>query len=144
VQARPTEFLDFTSVTLEEFQQLAPPFESRWLMKLLRLPPFHPIGMRCLDHGVGHPGCLYTTPQHFRTGGKKHASEVMLRGHKGSRRYARSMPLLGFRMMRSDVRIHVLGRFHMGVDAYYVWALPPDVGGTTQGDRIILKVLPFL
>src|SRR5438067_3533964 len=27
VQARPTEFLDLTSVTLEEFQQLVPPFE---------------------------------------------------------------------------------------------------------------------
>ena len=28
VQARPTEFLDFTSLTLEEFQQLVPPFEA--------------------------------------------------------------------------------------------------------------------
>src|SRR2546426_9693375 len=28
VQARPSEFLDFTSVTLEEFQQLVPPFET--------------------------------------------------------------------------------------------------------------------
>src|SRR5437762_245148 len=28
VQARPTEFLDFTSVTLDEFQQLVPPFET--------------------------------------------------------------------------------------------------------------------
>jgi len=28
VQARPTEFLDLTSVTLEEFQQLMPPFEA--------------------------------------------------------------------------------------------------------------------
>jgi len=28
VQARPTEFLDFTSVTLEEFQTLVPPFET--------------------------------------------------------------------------------------------------------------------
>jgi hypothetical protein len=28
VQARPTEFLDLTSVTLEEFQQLIPPFEA--------------------------------------------------------------------------------------------------------------------
>src|SRR2546429_9831894 len=28
VQSRPTEFLDFTSLTLEEFQQLVPPFES--------------------------------------------------------------------------------------------------------------------
>jgi len=28
VQERPTEFLDFTSVTLDEFQQLLPPFEA--------------------------------------------------------------------------------------------------------------------
>src|SRR6267143_703031 len=28
VQFRPTEFLDFTSVTLDEFQQLVPPFEA--------------------------------------------------------------------------------------------------------------------
>ena len=28
VQARPTEFLDFTSLTLDEFQQLIPPFET--------------------------------------------------------------------------------------------------------------------
>jgi hypothetical protein len=28
VQSRPTEFLDFTSVTLEEFQHLVPPFET--------------------------------------------------------------------------------------------------------------------
>jgi hypothetical protein len=28
VQARPTEFLDFTSLTLDEFQSLVPPFEA--------------------------------------------------------------------------------------------------------------------
>ena len=28
VQSRPTEFLDFTSVTLEEFQSLVSPFEA--------------------------------------------------------------------------------------------------------------------
>ena len=28
VQSRPTEFLDFTSLTLDEFQQLGPPFET--------------------------------------------------------------------------------------------------------------------
>ena len=28
VQTRPTEFLDFTSLTLEEFQTLVPPFEA--------------------------------------------------------------------------------------------------------------------
>ena len=29
VQDRPMEFLDFTSLTLDEFQQLIPPFEAR-------------------------------------------------------------------------------------------------------------------
>jgi hypothetical protein len=28
VQSRPLEFLDFTSLTLDEFQQLIPPFEA--------------------------------------------------------------------------------------------------------------------
>ena len=28
VQERPTEFLDMTSLTLDEFQQLVPPFEA--------------------------------------------------------------------------------------------------------------------
>src|SRR6267378_1762933 len=28
IQSRPTEFLDFTSLTLDEFQQLVPPFET--------------------------------------------------------------------------------------------------------------------
>src|SRR5688572_33263124 len=28
VQTRPTELLDFTSLTLDEFQQLVPPFEA--------------------------------------------------------------------------------------------------------------------
>ena len=28
LQSRPMEFLDFTSVTLDEFQQLVPPFEA--------------------------------------------------------------------------------------------------------------------
>jgi len=28
VQARPIEFLDLTSLTLDEFQQLVPPFEA--------------------------------------------------------------------------------------------------------------------
>jgi hypothetical protein len=28
MQSRPVEFLDFTSLTLDEFQQLVPPFEA--------------------------------------------------------------------------------------------------------------------
>jgi hypothetical protein len=39
---------------------------------------------------------------------------------------------LGFRMVKSDGRIHSLGRFHIGGVAYFVWALPPNVGGTAQ------------
>src|SRR5207245_9910913 len=34
LQARPTEFLDFTSVTLDEFQQLVPPFETAFQCRM--------------------------------------------------------------------------------------------------------------
>ena len=34
VQDRPTEFLDLTSVTLEEFQQLVPPFETAYQARM--------------------------------------------------------------------------------------------------------------
>src|SRR5499425_3063111 len=37
VQARPTEFLDFTSLTLDEFQQLVPPFEAAYQAHLAAL-----------------------------------------------------------------------------------------------------------
>jgi hypothetical protein len=36
---------------------------------------------------------------------------------------------LGFRMVRSDGRIHSLGHFHIGGIACCVWALPPVVYG---------------
>jgi hypothetical protein len=34
LQSRPTEFLDLTSVTLEEFQQLVPPFETAFQARM--------------------------------------------------------------------------------------------------------------
>jgi len=34
LQSRPTEFLDFTSLTLDEFQQLVPPFEVAFQSRL--------------------------------------------------------------------------------------------------------------
>ncbi len=34
LQARPMEFLDFTSVTLDEFQQLVPPFEAAFQARM--------------------------------------------------------------------------------------------------------------
>jgi hypothetical protein len=33
LQSRPTEFLDFTSLTLDEFQQLVSPFEAAFQVK---------------------------------------------------------------------------------------------------------------
>jgi Helix-turn-helix of DDE superfamily endonuclease len=35
LQSRPTEFLDLTSVTLEEFQQLVPPFETAYHARMV-------------------------------------------------------------------------------------------------------------
>jgi hypothetical protein len=35
VQARPLEFLDFTSLTLDEFQQLVPPFETAFHARMV-------------------------------------------------------------------------------------------------------------
>src|SRR5499433_4039797 len=34
LQSRPTEFLDFTSLTLDEFQQLVPPFETAFQTRM--------------------------------------------------------------------------------------------------------------
>src|SRR5215510_52675 len=34
LQARPTEFLDFTSMPLDEFQQLVPPFEAAYQARM--------------------------------------------------------------------------------------------------------------
>ncbi len=34
VQSRPTEFLDLTSLTLDEFQQLVPPFEDAFQSRM--------------------------------------------------------------------------------------------------------------
>ena len=34
VQSRPLEFLDFTSLTLDEFQQLVPPFEAAFQARM--------------------------------------------------------------------------------------------------------------
>ena len=34
LQSRPMEFLDFTSLTLDEFQQLVPPFEAAFHVRM--------------------------------------------------------------------------------------------------------------
>ena len=45
MQYRPTEFLDFTSLTLEEFQQLVPPFEAAFQAQISHSAPFF-LGLR--------------------------------------------------------------------------------------------------
>jgi len=58
-----------------------------------------------------------TALQHWRQGAYEE-SDVMLRP---------MLSPLGFRIVRSDERIHSLGRFHIGGSAYWEWALPPNV-----------------
>jgi hypothetical protein len=89
LQARPMEFLDFTSLTLDEFPQLGPPFDvvfharmTAWRMdgkpRIARrftayqtcpvpTPDDRLLG---LDHGVSHPICLCARQKHLTTGGK--------------------------------------------------------------------------
>jgi hypothetical protein len=50
LQSRPMEFLDFTSVTLAEFQQLVPPFETAFHA---RMAAWRMDGRRCII-GVDH------------------------------------------------------------------------------------------
>jgi hypothetical protein len=56
LQSRPTEFLDLTSVTLEEFQQLVPPFETAYQARMAawRMDGKPRTARRGLDHGIGH------------------------------------------------------------------------------------------
>src|SRR5437762_1481152 len=69
LQSRPMEFLDFTSLTLDEFQQLVPPFETAFHARMAawRMDPtfkgvwhlpayfeawrvFHTTSGQCLEH----------------------------------------------------------------------------------------------
>jgi hypothetical protein len=79
-----------------------------------------------LDHGVGHPpaasGPRHRTaaPEAERRRGRQREAERSQRAKRGP-----WLSPLGFGMVRSDGRIHALGRFHIGGVAYCVWALPP-------------------
>ena len=71
---------------------------------------FHYLGMG-LDHGIGHHGCLCTTPEHFSTGDKEHARTptscwMFTRGRDGK---GGPRSLFGFRMMKSNGRITCSG-----------------------------------
>jgi hypothetical protein len=64
VQDRPTEFLDLTSLTLDEFQQLVPPFDAAFQahMAVWRLDgkPRRPAGLACTKTAPYRPwrsGC---------------------------------------------------------------------------------------
>ncbi len=67
VQARPMEFLDLTSVTLDEFQQLVPPFEAAfhahlaaWRLDGSSVPPASLASTRtapCRHRKTGDSSC---------------------------------------------------------------------------------------
>src|SRR5215510_2558694 len=88
-----------------------------------------------LAHGVGHPS-IASAPRHSM-------ATPQARRMRGLRRDAERAPVaetvseahhlpLGFHMARSEIRIHALGRVHIGGTAYFLWALPPNVGATAQ------------
>ena len=61
LQSRPLEFLDFTSLTLDEFQQLVPPFETAFHARMAawrsaRFSRNCRIVTNASRHG-GKPGC---------------------------------------------------------------------------------------
>ncbi len=64
LQSRPTEFLDFTSVTLAEFQHLIPPFEAAFHVHLAawRLDGKPRTARRCTVYG----NCPLPTPEDRR------------------------------------------------------------------------------
>ena len=61
VQTRPTEFLDVTSLTLDEFQQLGPPFEAAFQahMALWRLDG----NPRTARRFTAYQNCPLATPE---------------------------------------------------------------------------------
>jgi hypothetical protein len=54
LQSRPTEFLDFTSVTLDEFQQLVPPFEAAFQAHMAAGALGRPPSLRPAAHHPMH------------------------------------------------------------------------------------------
>src|SRR6202008_3431614 len=75
VQERPTEFLDLTSLTRDEFQQLLPPFEAEFkrlhplfeLEMYLAAQPIQPENLILQDKIIGKPAALLIHRLGFRT-----------------------------------------------------------------------------
>jgi len=66
----------------------------------------------------------------------------MLKGHKGPRRSARPMiSLLGFRMVRSDGRIHSVGRFRIGAGAPILYGRFRPIPGELPKGTVIETLL---
>ena len=66
LRSRPTEFLDLTSLTLDEFQQLVPPFEAAFHA---RMAAWRMDGKpRTARRFTVYKNCPLSTPEHtFRT-----------------------------------------------------------------------------
>jgi hypothetical protein len=85
LQSRPTEFLDFTSLTLDEFQQLVPPFDVAFqahmaARRTLRLRALVPLvcsrsSRNALIHGASRSS-RGTFPFFRSTGEKRRMSKL--------------------------------------------------------------------
>ena len=77
VQSRPTEFLEFTSLPLDEFHQLVPPFEAAFqahmaMCRLDRKPPHR--SPDCRIQKLDLIGINSRDPVHHRHPGGAHAA----------------------------------------------------------------------
>src|SRR5215510_13313370 len=88
-----------------------------------------------LAHGVGHTSAA-SAPRHSTATPQARSMRGLRRDAEGApvaETVSEAQPLpLGFRIARSEIRIHALGRVHIGGTAYFLWALTPNVGATAQ------------
>jgi hypothetical protein len=98
VQSRPTAFLDVTSVTLEEFQQLVPPFEAA----------FHaPMAAWRLD-GTPRTACRLSVYQHCPLPTPDDRLFFLLTSLKTSTLQVVQGRLFGLRQSKAHQGMHVL------------------------------------
>src|SRR5713101_9066494 len=98
VQSRPTEFLDFTSLTLEEFQLLVPPFEAAFQARMAawRLDGKPRTARRC----TVYQHCPLPTPEDRLFFLLTYLKTYTLQGVQGR--------LFGMRQSKANQWIHVL------------------------------------
>src|SRR5262249_50403139 len=99
-----------------------------------------PFGRMGLDHRVGHPRLSlgHAAALQQRRQGACEDSDVSRRARTWRRQEARPMICsLTFSHESADTRVYSPGQLHIGEAAYFVWAYPPNGGGTEGTYRFI-------